>query len=96
VRVSLADLPPGKRVRVDDGEIPVEIVRTDSGVVARSLLCTHFGCRVRWDEEKARYLCACHGGAFDGAGRPVAGPPTRALALVPVEVAGDEVLVGEP
>jgi Rieske Fe-S protein len=81
---------------VDYDETPVELVRTDSGVLARSLMCTHFGCRVRWADEHARYLCACHGGAFDGAGRPVAGPPTRPLVLVPVEVTGDEVVVGEP
>jgi nitrite reductase/ring-hydroxylating ferredoxin subunit len=96
VRLALADLSPGGRVQVDYDGTPVELVRTDSGVVARSLMCTHFGCRVRWHEEVARYLCACHGGVFDGAGRPVGGPPTRPLALVPVEVAGDEVLVGEP
>jgi Rieske Fe-S protein len=96
VRVPLSDLPLGERVRVDYDDAPVELVRTDAGIVARSLLCTHFGCRVRWNDEQARYVCACHGGAFDTDGRPVAGPPTRPLSPVPVETVGDEVVVGEP
>lgn len=96
VRVPLQELSSGKRVIVDYDDTPVELVRTDAGIVTRSLLCTHFGCRVRWSEEDARYVCACHGGAFDAEGRPVAGPPNRRLAPVRFELAGDEVVVGEP
>lgn len=75
---------------------PVELLRTEEGIVARSLLCTHFGCRVRWSEEEARYLCGCHGGAFDADGRPVAGPPSRPLPPVRFELSEDAVVVGEP
>jgi len=96
VRVPLSELPLGERVRVDYDDAPVELVRTDAGIVARSLLCTHFGCRVRWSDEQARYVCACHGGAFDAEGRPVAGPPARPLNPVRVETVGDAVVVGEP
>jgi Rieske Fe-S protein len=96
VRVALTDMPPGVRVQVDYDGSPVELRRGDEGIVARSLLCTHFGCRVRWSEDEARYLCACHGGAFDPQGRPVAGPPSRPLPPVPFEVTGDVLVVGEP
>jgi len=96
VHVALSELGPGRRVRVDYDGAPVELQRTGSEIVARSLMCTHFGCRVRWSEERALYLCSCHDGAFDADGRPVAGPPTRPLSLVPVERAGEEVVVGEP
>ena len=92
----LSELPPGKRVRVEYDDNPVEVLRTNSGIVARSLRCTHFGCRVRWSDEDARYVCACHGGSFDADGKPVAGPPSRPLALVRFELEGDEVVVGEP
>jgi nitrite reductase/ring-hydroxylating ferredoxin subunit len=96
VRVPLSELTPGRRVRIAwDGE-PVEVLRTDSGIVARSLLCTHFGCRLRWSAEESRYLCSCHGGAFDADGRPVAGPPNRPLRGVPTELGEDVVVVGEP
>jgi len=81
---------------VDYDGAPVELLRTDSGIVARSLLCTHFGCRVRWSDEQVRYVCACHGGAFDADGQPVSGPPNRPLPLVRFEVADGEVVVGEP
>jgi Rieske Fe-S protein len=96
LRLPLDEVPPGARVEIDYDEIPVEIRRGESGLEARSLLCTHFGCRVRWSEEVSRYLCACHGGEFDAAGRPVAGPPLRPLQSLPVERDGDTILVGEP
>jgi len=93
--VPLSELPLGVRVRVTYDGAPVEILRTESGIVARSLLCTHFGCRLRWHPEESRYVCACHGGAFDAEGRPVAGPPNRPLPLVSVQLEDDVVVVGE-
>ena len=96
VRVPLASLSPGKRVRVEYDGSPVELLRADSGIVARSLRCTHFGCRVRWKDEEARYVCGCHGGAFDADGHPVAGPPSRPLRPVHFELTDDAVIVGEP
>jgi Rieske Fe-S protein len=95
VRVPLASLDPGGRVDLEYAGEPAEVVRTASGVVARSLLCSHFGCRVQWEAAKERYQCPCHQGAFDAEGRPVAGPPTRPLRALPVEVAGRDILVGE-
>jgi Rieske Fe-S protein len=95
VEIPLADLPPGGRLRILLGEAPVELQRNDEGVVARSLLCTHFGCEVRWVEEDERYHCPCHEGRFDAAGRPVDGPPTRPLRAVPARIAGETVVVGE-
>jgi len=95
VRVAVASLEAGERLEIEYLGEPAEVVRTPGGVVARSLLCSHFGCRVRWQPEAARYHCPCHEGAFDGEGRPVGGPPTRPLRALPVEVAGRDILVGE-
>ena len=96
LRVPLATLPPGGRRVVEQGGGPVELVRTDAGPVARSLLCPHYGCRVSWRPERSQYVCACHQGAFDAQGRPVSGPPTRPLRAVAVVVEGTDLLVGEP
>lgn len=93
--IPLAELPLGERVRVMHGETPVELLRSEGGITARSLLCTHFGCEVHWVEEKGQYHCPCHEGRFDEAGRPVAGPPPRPLRLLPARVEGDRVIVGE-
>ena len=58
----------------------------DGNFVVFSRVCTHLGCLVRWDEKKGRFLCPCHGGAFDKAGNVVAGPPPRSLEKLPVKV----------
>jgi Rieske Fe-S protein len=94
-RVPLASLDPSGRVELEYAGEPAVIVRTASGVVARSLLCSHFGCRVQWEEAKERYRCPCHEGTFDGEGRLLGGPPTGPLRLIPVEVSGRDILVGE-
>jgi len=94
VRVDLADLAPGERRVVRWRDKPVEIVRTEDGVRARSLLCTHFSCTVRWVEAEGEYRCPCHGGRFDGDGRPVGGPPVAPLPDVPVTLDGDVAWVG--
>jgi nitrite reductase/ring-hydroxylating ferredoxin subunit len=95
VRVPLKSLDPAGRFEVEYAGEPAEVVLTASGLVARSLLCSHFGCRVQWEAAKDRYHCPCHEGAFDREGRPIAGPPTRPLRALPVEVAGQDILVGE-
>jgi Rieske Fe-S protein len=94
-RVALADLPIGGRVVVAYAGEPVEVVRGAEGLSARSLLCTHFGCRVVWEPGHERYRCPCHAGWFDATGRPMAGPPTLPLRTVSLVVEGDSALVGE-
>jgi isorenieratene synthase len=94
VHVALAELPIGGRTVVSYAGEPVEVVRSADGIIARSLLCTHFGCRVVWEPGRERYRCPCHAGWFDAAGRPVAGPPTLPLRALPVVAEGDAALVG--
>lgn len=95
-RVPLAGLGVDERREIENGEEPFELRRTESGVVARSLVCPHYGCRVAWVEARRQYACPCHDGLFDADGRPVAGPPTRPLRVLPAVVEGDLALVGEP
>lgn len=95
LRVPLARLDASGRLEVEYAGEPAVIVRTASGLVARSLLCSHFGCRVQWEEDRQRYHCPCHEGMFDGEGRLLGGPPTRPLRALPVEVSGRDILLGE-
>ena len=94
VRIPISDLPVGVRVRVVYGGHPVEVLRTAEGVTARSLLCTHMGCEVRWNQGMETYNCPCHGGVYGAGGVVVAGPPSHALRSEPVRIQGDAVVLG--
>jgi Rieske Fe-S protein len=94
VRIPISDLPVGVRVRVVHGGHPVEVLRTTEGITARSLLCTHMGCEVRWNEGMRTYNCPCHGGVYGADGVVAAGPPSHALRSAPVRIEGDAVVLG--
>ncbi len=96
LRVELAYLPEGERVRVMMGDRPVEVRRMGGHVTARSLWCTHMGCEVAWNADRERYLCPCHGGEFDAQGVPVGGPPTAPLRVLAVTLEGDVAVVRPP
>lgn len=93
-RLHLASLPPGERLRVLHDGRPVEVRRVGEEVVARSLICTHFACEVRWRPDEEVYACPCHDGRFGPDGRVLGGPPSRPLPEVPVRVAGGLVVLG--
>ena len=95
-RVPLSNLPAGGRVVIEHAGEAIELQRTVAGVVARSLTCSHYGCRVEWQPDRRLYVCACHQGMFDPEGHPFSGPPTRPLRSIAVVQSGDAVLVGEP
>jgi isorenieratene synthase len=88
--VDAAAVPERGWLPVDTSEGPVFISRQGSGFRALDGRCTHKGCAVAAVEEG--FLCPCHAGRYDDAGRPIAGPPERPLAVLPVHVTG----VGKP
>ncbi len=94
VAVALADLADGRRTIVRWRDQPVEVVRAGDEIRARSLICTHMSCTVRWEADRGRYVCPCHHGEFDADGVPVAGPPERPLRIVPVTVEDGTAWVG--
>jgi len=89
----LAQIPHGGRVRLENNGAPVELVHTNEGIIARSLLCTHQGCRVRWFEAQQLYICPCHEGKFDARGEVVYGMPRAPLRLLKVTITADQVVV---
>jgi cytochrome b6-f complex iron-sulfur subunit len=94
VSFPLQELSRNRRAIVRFNGQPVEVRRTENGVRATSLVCTHFGCVVRWVESEGTYKCPCHEGRFDANGEVLGGPPTRRLFLVPVSVSGKTVTLG--
>jgi len=94
LRVELTDLPLDRPVNFEHRGDPVELLRSESGIRARSLLCTHRGCVVVWKAQISEYQCPCHEARFDAAGQPIAGPPGRPLAELPVTITGTTVVVG--
>lgn len=62
------------------------------GYLAYSKVCTHAGCPVGLYEARTqRLFCPCHQSVFDAVdgARPVAGPATRPLPQLPLEVDAD-------
>ena len=92
--VPVAELPLNRRVRFEHDGKAVEVVRTPEGVTARSLLCTHQGCNVRWVEADQVYFCPCHDGKFDAAGNPLYGPPREPLRTLEVTLTPTAAVIG--
>lgn len=60
----------------------VAAFRDDSGDLhARSAICTHFGCLVRWNAAERTWDCPCHGSRFLTSGEVLAGPASRPLPV---------------
>lgn len=86
-------------VQVQDGYHVVDraytlyLRRKDGEVVAIDPSCTHLGCRVRYQDDKQRFFCPCHGGVFDQEGNVVSGPPPKPLERHSVKVEAGKIWV---
>jgi cytochrome b6-f complex iron-sulfur subunit len=65
----------------------------DGGFLALSRKCTHLGCTVPWVAEDKKFICPCHGSAFDITGNVISSPAPRALDMYPVIIENDIVKV---
>ncbi len=95
VSFPLSDLPVGGAKAITYGGIPVLVLRTPQSLRAFSLICTHLGCIVEWQDNKKEFYCPCHDGRYDEFGDVLAGPPPIPLEQFAVRIEGEQVIVGE-
>jgi Rieske Fe-S protein len=92
---SLSDVPVGGVLTFtypDERDDCVVARTSERELVAYSQECTHLSCAVRPLVDRGVIHCPCHEGYFDlRSGRPLAGPPRRPLAVVHLEVRGNEI-----
>jgi cytochrome b6-f complex iron-sulfur subunit len=72
----------------------VFIVSYAEGPAVFSATCSHLGCLVNFNKEKQEFLCPCHGGRYDLAGRNIAGPPPAPLTRFPVKMQNNMLCLG--
>ncbi len=53
--------------------------KSETEVEVLSNICTHLGCRVKWHDDVAEYVCPCHDARFTKDGNVIAGPAPRPL-----------------
>ncbi|MCX4688331.1 bifunctional 3-phenylpropionate/cinnamic acid dioxygenase ferredoxin subunit [Kitasatospora purpeofusca] len=92
---ALSELAEDVPKRVDLNGVPVAVVRTDEGVFAINDICSHANVSLSEGEvEDCMIECWLHGSSFDlRTGKPSGLPATRPVAVYPVKIEGDDVLV---
>jgi nitrite reductase/ring-hydroxylating ferredoxin subunit len=93
------ELPVGgyKLFRFPTKDDPCILLRlSEEQFVAFDQRCTHLSCPVVFDANRKQLVCPCHEGFFSAEdGRPLAGPPKRALEQLPVTTKNAQVLVSQ-
>jgi Rieske Fe-S protein len=96
----IEDVPVGgyKLFRYPTENDPCILLRlTEDKFVAFDQRCTHLSCPVFFDAAARQLECPCHEGFFSAEdGRPLAGPPKRALPQLSVTTQNAQVWVERP
>jgi 3-phenylpropionate/trans-cinnamate dioxygenase ferredoxin subunit len=91
----LADIPEGGAVRVELGDVPVCLVRTEGDVYAIRDVCSHADVPLSEGEvEGTTVECWLHGSRFDlRTGKPTGLPATEPVPVYDTTIEGETVLV---
>ena len=81
-----ADYPEGVELVADKR---IFVVRRGNLIRVVSAVCTHIGCTVRWNAERNRWECPCHGSIFNDEGVRIAGPARNPLPWYNVSLTAD-------
>jgi cytochrome b6-f complex iron-sulfur subunit len=95
IKLALNEVPVGGVKQITYEGKPAMVLRSSEGVTAVSMICTHLGCAVQWQEGKQQFYCPCHDGIFDRDGDVLSGPPPMPLESLMVKVTGNEIVIGE-
>jgi len=87
----LSEIKVGDVIKVREGKF--YLTRTDEGIMALYWKCVHLGCTVPYNERERLFMCPCHQSTYLPTGQNVAGPATRPLDLMELEVKDDLILV---
>jgi glycine/D-amino acid oxidase-like deaminating enzyme/nitrite reductase/ring-hydroxylating ferredoxin subunit len=80
---NLRSIPRGEGRVIDlDGKAAAVYRAIDGSVTARSAVCTHMGCLVRWNAAGQSWDCPCHGSRFAPDGGVMAGPAEAPLSPI--------------
>lgn len=80
------EVKPGSGALMRKGIKKIALYRDDAGTLhARSAVCPHLGCIVRWNGEEKSWDCPCHGSRFTCTGKVVNGPSPVDLAVESLE-----------
>lgn len=89
------DLKPDTALMFRFGTQPAMLIHhKDGSWTAFSAVCTHLGCTVKFEPDKHRIYCECHGGVYDpNTGDVISGPPPRGLTAYDVETKDGQIVV---
>lgn len=65
------------------------VVRNQNLIRVVSGVCTHLGCPVKWEPERERWECHCHGSVFNQEGVAIKGPARNPLPWYSVSLSPD-------
>jgi len=89
VTFPMSELPVGGAKYVTYGGVPAIVIRSRESIKAYSLVCTHLGCIVLWQENEQKFKCPCHGSGFSRDGINLEGPAPRPLERYAIRIADD-------
>lgn len=86
--IKLSDIKVGESAPFDSSQGPAVVIRTgENDVVAFTSTCTHEGCIVGYQADRALLVCPCHGATFDPRRNGEAtAPASRPLDRIKVRV----------